>query len=215
VNVSAMYDVLRERMRDDTDPYQTSDAVLFQLLQQAYLRIQRHSPYWSFLRKTCELLFTTVADKTLYNLPYRDIDADTVYATLSGSSTSIPLYRGDYRFWAQERRHGVTSTGQPTWLIDAPGDSWIVHPTPSAVWSIYGDAWSHPDTFVDDYSEPVWDEDLHDVVWMTALTTAATRGLSKQFSEASTAEVLTTIPGMVQEMYRRYLTDFQGMRQVI
>lgn len=212
MKVSEMMTVLRERYVDSIEPESDSQPfVLFQWLNQAYLRIQRQSQYWSFLHSR-GLLFSSVAGTASYDLTYRYIDQSTTYAIKDGTINRVPLYKGDYRFWVEEERSSAVTPGQPSYLIDAPGDSWILYPTPSAVWHVYGDAWDNPDTFDNEDSEPIWDAEFHDLVWLVALSTGIPRTMEKQFAESAVVEAQSNIPSIMQEFTRRYLSEFRGMR---
>ena len=213
MRVSEMYTVLRERMVDDVSPNETDSTVLLAWLNQAYLRIQRQSRRWSFLHNR-GLIFSSVANKPDYSLPLvRDIDMPTVYAVKDGSSTRIPLCKGDYKFWVEEERYSTITASQPVQLIRGPNSSWILYPTPSAVWHVYGDSWNQPDTFVGDNSEPIWDKDFHDLVWLVTLIVGTPRTTEIQFAESAVAEAQTNIPSIMLEFQRRYLPGFSGMRQ--
>lgn len=200
-------------MADENTPYDTAeDPVLFDWLQQAYLRIQRQSNYWSFLHSR-GLIFSTVADTASYSLPLvRDIDVRTTYALADGSSIRIPLFKGCYRFWVEEERYSIIPSSQPLELIEAPYDSWILYPTPDGIYHIYGDYWGQPDTFDDENAEPIWHEDFHNLVWLVALGTGVPRTLEKHFAESAVAEAASNIPSIMTEFQRRYLSDFRGMR---
>lgn len=211
MTVTEMYAVLRERMDDAVLPYERDDEVLFQWLQQAYLRIQHQSHYWSFLHNR-GLIFSSVANTASYSLPaIREIDLGTTYVVQDGSTVRTPLYKGDYRFWAEEERNGVITPSQPQLLIKGPNSTWILYPTPSAIWHVYGDSWAQPDLFDDGASEPIWDADLHSLVWMVAAVSTIPGTELKLFAESTLAEISSSIPGMMQEMRRRYLSDFRGL----
>jgi hypothetical protein len=211
MNVSEMMSNLRDRMLDSSDPPDTIDPVLFLWLNQAYLRIQRQSLYWSFLHNR-GLIFSSVADTHTYSLPLiRTIDQRTVYATSDGDSDNFPLFRGNYGFWVAEQRYGAVSSSRPDQLIEAPNDSWILYPTPDAIYDVYGDYWSQPDTFDDVDAVPVWASDLHDLVWLTALQVGIPRILEDRFSKSAVKEAADFVPGMMVEMQRRYLSGFRGI----
>lgn len=212
MKVSEMMATIRERMVDRADPEDITSTVLFDWLNQAYLRIQRQSYFWSFLHSR-GLIFSSVADTTTYSLPLvRTIDCSTTYAIQDGSSTRIPLHRGDYRFWIEENRYAAITTSQPCQIIEAPDDDWILYPTPNDVYAVYGDYWSQPSAFTNNASEPVWAEDLHPLVWMIALQTSLQRTQEQHFVESAVVEVTSNIPTMMDEMYRRYLSGFRGKR---
>jgi hypothetical protein len=210
MNVSEMMSNLRDRMLDTTDPEDAVDPVLLLWLNQAYLRIQRQSLYWSFLHNR-GLVFSSVADPPThtYSLPLiRTIDQRTVYATSDGGSDNFPLFRGDYGFWVEEQRYGMVASGQPVQLIEAPKDSWILYPTPDAIYDVYGDYWSQPDTLASVNDEPIWADDLHDLVWLTALRIGIPRILEDRFAKSAVEEAASLVPSIMTEMQRRYLSGF-------
>lgn len=211
MQVSTMMSILRDRMVDNIHEEDTSDSVLLQWLGQGYLRIQRLSQYWSFLHNRGEI-FSSVASTSTYSLPLiRTIDQRTTYSTSDGGSDRIILCKGSYRFWVAEERYSAITASRPVQLIEAPNDKWILYPTPDAIYDIYGDYWSQPDTFSGKTSEPVWADDLHDLVWLVTLGTCIPRAYEKHFAESAIAEANANIPSVLLELQRRYLSGFKGM----
>lgn len=212
MNVTEMYAVLRERMVDAVLPYESEDSALFQWLQQAYVRIQQQSPHWEFLHNR-GLVLTTTANKASYVLDVNAVDYRSLYAVKVGTTARTPVCKGDYRHWVSLEQSGSVPTGQPQLLIRAPNHSWIVYPTPSESWKIYGNFWTQPDLFLDGESEPIWDADLHSLVWMVALSTSIPRALEvdARYKDAAAAELTAGIRSMLQELYRRYLPSFRGL----
>jgi hypothetical protein len=211
MRVSEMITIMRERMIDQATAVDTDDSVLFDWLQQAYLRIQRQSNYWGFLHSR-GLIFSSTSGTFSYSLPtIREIDRRTMYSVLDGSSVKLPLFNGNYSFWVEENRHSVIPTAQPLQLIEAPNNNWILYPTPNNIYHVYGDYWSQPDVFIDEDDEPIWHEDFHNLVWLTALATGIPRTIEDRYAESARAELVANIPSILTEFQRRYLPDFKGL----
>lgn len=125
---------------------------------QECLRIQLETPRWDFLHKRGKFL-TVVINKDSYKKSgVRRIDEDSFYYIQSGQTQHLPLIMRSYDWWQLQERDGVTSqSSTPDAMIEAPGDEWILWPTPIKAGAVYGDWQIDPCQLINADDRPPWD----------------------------------------------------------
>lgn len=138
-------------------------------IQLAYDWIMDYSRHWEFLNQRGEL-FSTEADVREYWKPWiESIEWDSLYATREDSVGRWPVYQMPYDVWQGQERAEIPSEGYPLYLVSAPGDQWIVRPTPSSVWTLNGN-WQYKKSQLCNAGDaPPWDERYHELIVWAAL----------------------------------------------
>ena len=143
----------------------------------AYQDIQSIHPYWDFLRK--DLSFNTIAGVNNYldtsigitDLGDWSIYDMRVYLTANGISSEqylIPVewddFRADFMFGSTREQ-----TGMPTHITVKPDKSLLFYPIPNDVYSISGEYYREPFTFLLDADKPAFQTSYHMIIVWRAL----------------------------------------------
>jgi hypothetical protein len=176
-------------------------------VNELYLQTQQLMIEGRFMHKR-GVFITTTANVDTYQKPnVRDVHIQSFYTIKSGQTSRIPITVLDYEEWVQMERRYHLPASNPLWLLRKPDFSWIVWPTPSDVWTIYGEWWLNPSKFDEADDEPVWDEEYHDILKWQAL-----RLYAAEFSTANDGaelpllkRVQQMLPPLESAFRRRYM----------
>jgi hypothetical protein len=216
MNVGDMVRKIRSSLGDTAEPYQISTEEIFDWLNEAYTRIQLESTQWRFFHYR-GLLISAVPDVSGYSLAaFRQVEAQGLYAKRPGMVARYPILTKSYDWWQMENQVNYVPQGFPHYLIQLPSvTSWLIQPTPTEPWEIYGDAWYAPATFGSLADEPIWDEIYHDLVRLEALKIAAAEWPNEKESLQMMARAQEGLLPMKRSFCRRYLEPVQGARAML
>jgi hypothetical protein len=210
----ATVDALRSDLRfivdDEVEPYLVSDEVIFRWFNDAYMRIQLESEQWKFLHKRGSLLVTEAGTPT-YTMPaVRTLDATSLFATKAGEVARYPLTMQSYDWWLLRQQVSEDAQGPIHSIVIMPDNSWLVYPTPTEAWTIWGDMWLEPELFASDSDEPIWHENYHRLLLFEVLKVAATVWPEENSVNRINSELQANYIPLRRAFNRRYLESAQG-----
>lgn len=176
-------------------------------IQQAYARIQRRGRFWKFHRKNGVLIATDGSQDYVKSSVLRVL-ADSIQIRLVGETSSTPMTFLTYKQW-RDLFNGVELTaGYPRWFTELSQGKFRLtpDPDPNRVFEILADWYIKSHVLENDDDSPIWDEDLHELVAWEALKYFA---LEYEASETLGKRVTLALPGLWQEMFDRYLPEFE------
>jgi len=196
---------LRLAMGDEVEPYAVSNAMLFQWLSDAYLRIQLEYEQWEFLNRR-KVIFTTTVGQAEYSLPsVKSINQNSVYRNEIGSDVRFPICFMSYDEWILEERAGLHRQGDSQYLISLPGNKYRMEPVPVEVWEVWGNVWLNPAKFYDINDSPVWHERYHSLVVWEALKVAVMERPGDKKSALMQANLVANLVPMRRAFNYEYL----------
>lgn len=210
MNGTEMVRRLRVHLDDQVEPYKHSTDKLWIWLQNSYKGIQLESEQWDFMHVRGLLLSTQVGVED-YSMPtIRTVSDHSLYYVTPGTTAHQPMWLRQYEEWSAEEQAGVVNDGPPRYLIHMPGNQWKIDPAPEAVYNIYADYWLRPTEMADLASEPVWEEEFHELVLFGAMQIAARLKPESPESIAMLAEVDLRLPTMKRVFNARNLPGMRG-----
>lgn len=130
-----------------------------------YLRIQLETPRWTFLHKRGKFLSLAATKSSYKKSGVRRVDDSSLYFQQTGQTQHLPMYVESYDWWQLQERDGVTANSPtPTTLIEAPGDEYIIWPTPTLAGGVYGDWQIDPHQLINADDQPCWDTQYNPLI---------------------------------------------------
>lgn len=183
-----------------TDPTQRN---VIKWVSQAYREILDMTPYWSFLHRR-GTLFKVSAGKATYPSTTPRVRDGSLFFRATGSTARIPVYLESYAWWTELQQALVVSAGYPMYLVDAPDDSYLVWPTPTASGEIYGDYWVIGEDLSTASDEPIWNERYHDLLIWRALQKFSTEFAGEGAGQILEARIALSFPSRWNAFKREY-----------
>ena len=179
---------------------------IVQWVKQAYQEIQLWDRHFKFHWKSATLITTEADTQDYKKCEIRNLLRDSLYAKRSGDTIGWELTYLTYKQWRDQFLNTNLSPGLPSWFVELPNGDFRLEPMPDAVYNVTADWYIHNDRFEVDDDEPIWAEDLHElVVWVA---------LQYYMSEYETPEELATrvrlgMRHSKKEFLLRYLPDLE------
>jgi len=177
-------------------------------VKQAYREIQLWSRFFRFHQAFEQVLITTSEtsgeDYTKSNV--RKIDRNSLRARRVGETADWDLTYLSYEQWQHSLRSSTLAAGVPVWLVELPDGKFRLQPEPDGAYEILADWTRSLDKMEDNRDEPIWDEDLHEIIVWVAL--------QYYMTEFEVPEELATRTGRAlsnakNEFLLRYLPDLE------
>lgn len=173
-------------------------------LDGAYSSLQSEQRYWKFHHQT-GLMFELNVGQNSERVPnLKSFLADSFAMAFDPDDTSRQdLTFLDFQDFRQVNRLTPNLTGTPRWITRIPSGEFSVYPTPTAKIYVYADWYITSATMLVNCDEPIWDEDLHEIlVWM------ALRSYAHAYVVPDLLErVNLVLPQMKRQFLNRYLDD--------
>ena len=195
-----------------TDP---TDRNVVRWVDDLYLQTQQRFVQADFMHSRGAFLTTQAGTETYIKRAVREIDFDSFYYTQSGSNGRIPVCVVDFAEWQRDERNGVSSGGAPEYLVRAPDEKWIIDPTPTSTFTLYGSWWAFPCRFDDPDDEPIWDAQFHDLLKWRAIALLATEFAQEAQYEVLIGRVRLMLPTLTREFSRRYLPSYKSANPLL
>lgn len=149
----------------------------------AYQDIQNLHINWDFLRK--DLSFNTIESVNNYldtsigltDLGEWSLDTMRIYLTSEGVNSEQDLIPIDWEEFREMYQYGSTRSqiGLPNTIARKPDNSLILYPIPDNVYTITGEYYREPFTFVLDTDKPAFPQRFHMIIVWRALMFFATQ----------------------------------------
>ena len=214
MNVEDMIMAIRHSIQDTIEPYQVGSEAIFNWLNEAYMRIQLESDQWLFFKQRGVLFRTEVGQQVYEVAGVREIDSTSVYLIEDGKPR-WPLFVEPYASWINKERYTNNPLTSPYCFVIQPDGSFLIDPIPKVEFDVWCDYWIEPAPFTDGGSVPIWDEQYHDIVRLSALRIAALEWPEEKFREQLMTRVTDTLPPLLQSFRRKYLEPMRGARALL
>lgn len=178
-------------------------------VKQAYKEIQLWSRFFNFHQVIDKVFITTSSTSGVdYNKSnVRRLRRTSIRARKVGETAYWDMTYLTYQQWNDQLRNANLGSGPPVWFIELPTGKFRILPEPDDAYEILADWTMGLDELEKDKDEPLWDEDLHDIVVWVAL--------KYYMNEYETPEELAERVKMglrfsKAEFLMRYLPDIEG-----
>lgn len=175
-------------------------------VKKAYRAIQRRDRYWDFHHKTGVMITTEANKKDYSKLTVHRVLQDSITVRIQGQVSETDLTYLTYRQYRDLFTTVRLAPGFPRWLIHLPGKKWRIEPEPDKVYEILGD-WYLPICELENNSdEPLWEEDLHELVAWVAL-----EDFMGEYESSTTLgkRIKATLPGLWSDFMDRYHPEIE------
>lgn len=175
--------------------------------KRGYQNIQSWNRHFTFHHTSGTFITTEddgTTDYTVSNV--RSFFQDSFKIHEQGQTAEWPLIYLTYKEWRDAMNLTQFQDGPPTWITQLPDRSFRLTPGPDKVYIVEADWHIFADVLEDDEDEPIWDQDLHELVVYEALKLYTTEFEVPENTVALIAEVH---PRLKTEFKLRYLPDWE------
>ena len=190
-----------------TDPTQRN---VVRWVNELYLRQQQRCLQWDFMHKRGVFITTKAGTEVYTKSRVREVKEGSLYAVLDGTTGRTPCNLSDYDSWVERERRGEVAGGAPLEIIRRPDEKWIIHPTPTAVWTIYADWWVEPAAFTEACEETLWKSTYDDLLKWQAISLFAKEFAGEGVGPILEARVAQFLPEIKSAFARRYSSSIVG-----
>lgn len=178
---------------------------LYVQMQQIYLQAD-------FMHTKGKFLTTIPGQRVYSKAGVRTVNNGSMYAVRSTGSAKFPIRVKTYQDWVVQEQSGSTTetTGTPVELFEMPEESWVIYPTPTEVWEIWGEWWRLPTEFFGEDDEPIWDSPFHDILKWRALLLLATEFVEEGATNVLVERVKLMLPQLERAFKKRYIPPITG-----
>lgn len=195
-----------------TDPTQRN---VIRWVQEIYLQIQQRMIQATFMHRRGSFLTLQIGREEYPKSNVREVDRYSLYAIQAGTTGRIPVIFDEYDNWKERKRAEDSSSGAPLWLVRSPNEDWIIYPTPTAVWTLYGDWWREPCEFQTASEEPIWAQQYHALLKWKVLALFASEFAEEGIGGILHRRILEMLPWLENTFERRYMPTIRGPDSLI